>query len=96
MDIGKKYTSLSALLLDMPSDKELEALYGKPTRGCHRRPLTQKDLYILQRRVEGWSYTKIGNELCISCSAVRAKLLPIKLRLTVDLKLQIDVPGIFS
>lgn len=95
MKVEKRYAYLPELLNDMPSDEELKALYDEPARGGHRRPLIQRDLWILQLRADGWTYGQIGKELGVSGSAVRTKLSPIKMRLTVDLKIAIDVPGIF-
>lgn len=92
------YTRLSELLLAMPSDEELEELYRRPgikKANPYRRCLQQKDLLILLLRCEGRSFAEIGKELGISGSAVRTKMLPIKMRLKSDLNIEIDVERLF-
>lgn len=92
------YTRLSELLLAMPSDEELEKLYHRPgmkKANPSRRCLQKKDLLILLLRSEGRSFAEIGKELGISGSAVRTKMLPIKMRLKSDLNIEIDMEGVF-
>ena len=93
------YTRLSELLLAMPSDEELEALYHRPgirKVNLSRRCLQQKDLLILLLRCEGRSFAEIGKELGLSGRAERTKMLPIKMRLKSDLNIEIDVEGVFT
>lgn len=86
---------LSLLLAELPPDEVLETLYTNGNRPSCRRHLTRKDLLILRLRAEGRTYAEIGVLFGITGRAIRAKLLPIKLRLTRDLDVVLDVPGIF-
>lgn len=61
-----RYTKLSELLRDMPSDEELERLdkaRGNLGGETKRRHVTQKDLYILRQRLDGRSYDSLCAEL---------------------------------
>lgn len=97
-EYGMAYTYLSELLRDMPTDEELEKLYleaGIRKVNPARRCLQQKDLLILLLRLDGWSYARIGREFGVSANAVRAKMLPTKMRLKSDLNIKIDIEGLF-
>lgn len=90
-----KYTKLSELLRDMPSDEELSLLdrrYGKLARaGKRQAPFTHQDLYILQQRQAGRTYQSIGQELGISQDVLRRRILTARRILQWNLKIELDV-----
>ena len=95
-----KYTKLSELLRDMPSDEELAQLdrrYGKlPIAGKRQSPFTHQDLYILQQRQAGRTYQSIGQELGISQDVLRRRILTARRILQWNLKIKLDMPESFS
>lgn len=93
-----RYQRLSDLLRDMPDDRTLERMYAEMGHLSGRtvgRFLTHRDLYIVEQRVAGRTYASIAEELGVSKGAIRQVLKDSYLRLVYDLKLEIDVLGIF-
>ncbi|MBS6217601.1 MAG: hypothetical protein KH704_11845 [Clostridiales bacterium] len=93
------YSKLSELLHDMPSDAELEQLdrdRGNLNSRTTRRRVTQKDLYILQQRMEGRSYDSLCTELGWSRVQVRRNMQATRQRLIRDLRIELDVPQLFK
>lgn len=93
------YSKLSELLHDMPSDTELEQLdrdRGNLNSRTTRHRVTQKDLYILQQRMEGRSYDSLCTELGWSRVQVRRNMQATRQRLIRDLRIELDVPQLFK
>ena len=94
-----KYTKLSELLQNMPSDEELLQMnqrYEKLCRaGKRQQALTQQDLYILQQRQSGRTYTEIGHELGMSTDVLRRRIRRTRRILQWTLKIELDVPELF-
>lgn len=87
---------LSQLLDTMPTDEILQSLYiGKQKTNPRRRRLNQTDLFILQLRCRGWTYTRIGKKLNVSAARIRARLFTIRIRLVHDLDIILDITGLF-
>ena len=83
-----RYTRLSELLRDMPSDEELKQLdkeRGNLDSQTTRHRVTQKDLYILRQRLDGRSYDSICAELGWSRVQVRRNMQATRKRLIRDL-----------
>ena len=94
-----RYTKLSELLRDMPSDEVLFQLdweRGNLTGGRKRHRVSNQDLYILQQRLAGHTYRSIGAELGMSPKAVCHRILRIKAGLKRYLSVDLDVPGLFD
>ena len=94
-----RYTKLSELLRDMPSDEELERLdkaRGNLGGETKRRHVTQKDLYILRQRLDGRSYDSLCAELGWSRAQVRRNMQGTRMRLIRDLRVELDVPQLFK
>lgn len=94
-----RYTRLSELLRDMPSDEELKQLdkeRGNLDSQTTRHRVTQKDLYILRQRLDGRSYDSICAELGWSRVQVRRNMQATRKRLIRDLRIELDVPRLFK
>lgn len=94
-----RYTKLSELLRDIPSDEELERLdkaRGNLAGETKRRRVTQKDLYILRQRLDGRSYDSLCAELGWSRAQVRRNMQGTRTRLIRDLRVELDVPQLFK
>jgi len=94
-----RYTKLSELLRDMPSDEvlfQLDRERGNLTGGRKRHRVSNQDLYLLQQRLAGHTYRSIGEELGMSPKAVRHRILRIKVGLKWYLAVDLDVPALFN
>lgn len=94
-----EYTKLSELLRDMPSDEELHRLdveRGNLIKPRTRSRINHQDLYILQQRLAGRTYGSIGNELGMTGEKVRRQVGNTRRRLIRDLRVELDVPGLFG
>ena len=94
-----RYTKLSELLRDMPSDEvlfQLDRERGNLTGGRKRHRVSNQDLYLLQQRQAGRTYRSIGEELGMSPKAVRHRILRIKVGLKWYLAVDLDVPALFN
>ena len=94
-----RYTKLSELLRDMPSDEvlfQLDRERGNLTGGRKRHRVSNQDLYLLQQRLAGHTYRSIGEELGMSPKAVRHRILRIKVGLRWYLAVDLDVPALFN
>ena len=94
-----RYTKLSELLRDMPSDEvlfQLDRERGNLTGDRKRHRVSNQDLYLLQQRQAGRTYRSIGEELGMSPKAVRHRILRIKVGLKWYLAVDLDVPTLFN
>lgn len=99
VSVPTRYSKLSELLRDMPSDEylaQLDQRYGKLCRsGRHQPPLTRQDLYILQQRASGRTYKDIGEELEISQDVLRRRVRTARRILQWNFKIELDIPELF-
>lgn len=94
-----RYTKLSELLRDMPSDEVLFRLHrerGNMAEAGHRRCVNNQDLQLLQQRLAGRTYRSIGEDLGVTPNAVRRRIWRIKAGLRRYLAVDLDVPGLFD
>ena len=94
-----RYTKLSELLRDMPSDEvlfQLDRERGNLNGDRKRHRVSNQDLYLLQQRQAGRTYRSIGEELGMSPKAVRHRILRIKVVLKWYLAVDLDVPALFN
>lgn len=95
-----RYTKLSELLREMPSDEELYQLDEESgntvTTSPQRKRVTHKDLYILQQRLAGRSNKNIGEEFGWSPKEVHRHIQATRKRLIRDLRIELDVPQLFK
>lgn len=94
-----KYTKLSELLRDMPSDEvlfQLDRERGNLTGGGKRHRVSHQDLYILQQRLAGRTYRSIGEEFGKNSELTRRLIWKIKVGLKRYLAVELDVPGLFD
>lgn len=93
-----KYTKLSELLRDMPSDEVLLQLDRERGNiiGGRRRRVSHQDLYVLQQRLAGRTYRSIGEEFNQSPESTRRRIWKTKVGLKRYLAVELDVPGLFD
>lgn len=97
--VDGKYTKLSELLRDMPSDEtlfQLDRERGNLNGAGNRRRVTNQDLYILRQRLAGRSCQSIGEEFGKTREATRHWIEKIRIGLIRDLNIELDVPGLFG
>ena len=93
------YKLLSELLRDMPSDEELIRLFierGSIRGGKRELAPTNRDLQLLQMKVQKQSYDSIGETMGMDPKEVRHQISLVLRRISRDLQIELDIPELYK